>query len=347
MMRGISTILLLCLVCGISTAQNFTTSRYSPKETPSSTLEEKGSSAMMTNQDVNFGAISMEDFKNQSILKDQQDKGLQRVLQFDEKGYVAFYPNLVLETIITTRRGTKVLLSKQFIEACDPTRALELQMEEFLDADQIIKSDASTFSKGQLLRSAGMVRVSLRGTHFSSTDGQNLKIILPIEKIEGVQPFVSKDDVKVTDIDWNLLPQERMEYIDSIKGYAVEIMQVKDGMIAVNCDVAIAGEPFILKVKKNKADSPSPSIIFPDGTITNLLPLQSAKSNAKTQYFLFPRIFDKQLVVKDIHFDKNNKNKPFETKIKLDREKIKKSKLKKLSNTGYVILNDIIKYDGV
>ena len=294
-------------------------------------------------QEQRVASISMEEFKQQVGIKAQRSKGLQRELQFDEKGYVAFYPNPSFKTVIRTTSGTQIHLSDDFIQSCDPNAALEIQIEEFLTSDEIVASDASTYSKGQLLRSAGMVRLQIKGTKFNPEDQQSIKIYLPIAEIEGVQPFISKAHTDITKIDWDAMSEDHLFYDQTTNAYIVEVEQVTDGVIAINCDVAIEAQPYILKVKKKSGEMASPSVVFADGTITNLQPVSKLnKKNAKTQYFYFPAVHDQDLLIQDTYEDHKSRTNQLNTKIKL-----KHSKIKKMSKSGYVVLEEVVRYDGV
>lgn len=347
-MRVSTTILLLSLCWTFTNGQGVLSSIYllQPEllvaKSPTKTLNLDASKAKET-------SITMEEFKSQAMLRQKRENGITRELQFDEKGYVAFYPNLVLETVIKSNNGTTLYLSDEFIAACDPNVALEISLEEFLTPDAIIKSSVSTYSKGQLLRSAGMARLHIKGTNFQEGETQAFKLVLPIKEVEGIQPYINKEQVELSDIDWEAMPDSVMEYNESLGAYEIQVEGVEDGMLSINCDIAIDQKPYVLKVKNHvKSKELSPSVVYKDGTITNLqLIKEEGKKNAKTQYFLFPAVHDQELVIRDSYKDEDNQSSTLNKRIKLEKNKLKKAKLKKLSKSGLIVLNEVIRYEGV
>ena len=345
-MRVLSTILLVLLLPALSFSQFL----LNPFQFVSPSLLKSSVEPGSPEEFASKGgavAISMEDFKKDAVLKRQSANGLPRQLQFDEKGYVAFYPNLITETIIQSNGGTEIHLNSDFIDACDPNRAIEIQIEEFLTPEEIIKSDASTYSNGQLLRSAGMVRLYLKGTHFEEHASQSLKIYLPIGEVEGAQPFINKGPIDIKEIDWTLMPEENMQFDLAANAYMVQISGVTDGYLALNCDVAIDAQPYVLKVKKKTDHKASPSVVFSDGTITNLQPIAALnKPNSKNQYFLFPAIHGEELIIKDLYQNKNNQSSYLQTKIKLNKNKLQSGKAKKVTKSELVLLSEVVRYQG-
>ncbi len=293
-------------------------------------------------------AITMEEFKSSKKFVAKSGKKEPRALQFDENGYVAFYPNLEVETIIKTRSGTSLRLSEDLIKSCNPNQPVEIHLEEYITRDQIIKSNASTYSYGKLLRSIGMVHFTIKGTPFEKTDNHAIQVHVPAQKIPGVRPFVNRGDQDITNINWQPQSESDIVYRPDEKAYAVSVNQVIDGSFSINCDAVIDAEPLLVKVKRGNALQPSPSVVFSDGTVTNLRPLTNPKS--KTQYFLFPAVYDQELVIKDLYQSKDLRIQELKTSIQLDKQeiqKLKQKKGKKIKGERVVLLSNVLKYEGV
>lgn len=268
----------------------------------------------------------------------------------NEASITSFYNSSVQ---VKGQEGTTIYVPSSSIDNYSNGQTLHIHMLELVTSEAIIAAKASTYSDGQLLQSAGMAFFTITVDGLPAQLKDCIEVKIPAPKIDGMRPYLTPANGDLNRTNWKELPADQMRYDETAKAYIIKVcnrdqLSAMNGSFGVNVDKPIgdAGkEPILVKVKNRHGQQPIPSILYEDGTVTNLRPVvtEPGLSNTfKHQYYLYPNVADTALTVSDTYELPQNGT-VFELNqvvmLKQDAKgNFKKSKVKTLNNKSRILV---------
>jgi len=227
----------------------------------------------------------------------------------NEAEITSFYQSSVA---IKGQEGTRLILPTNSLRNFSDGQTIQVQLYELVTPEAIIDAKASTFSGGQLLKSAGMAFFSIAVEDLPAQLKECVEVQIPAPEIEGMQPYLTPGNGDIRRANWKPLPIDKMHYDAKAKAYVVKVceadgLSAMNGSFGVNIDKPVAQAdqpPVLVRVKKRKNTRPIPSIVHADGTVTNLrqvVPESGLLNIFKRQYYLYPNVAGQAMTVSDTY----------------------------------------------
>jgi len=265
----------------------------------------------------------------------------------NEAEITSFYQS---SAVIKGQEGTRLFLPTNSLQNYANGQTIQVKMLELVRPEAIIDAKASTYSDGQLLKSAGMAFFKISVENLPAQLKECVEVQIPAPKIDGMRPYLTPGNGDIRRANWKELPTDQMRYDAQAQAYVVKVcdsdeLSAMNGSFGVNIDkpVSEADEPPVLvRVKNRKGSHPIPTIVHEDGTVTNLrqvVPEEGLSTIFKRQYYLFPNTTE-AMTVSD-SFEQNGKTYEVQEVVFLEQDSngaFRKSKSKRLRGKNRTLL---------
>lgn len=220
-------------------------------------------------------------------------------LTLDEDNSASFTYNCKGDIIITAKEGAKLRIPEGMLVDCDELGQLSVEVQEFTNKKEILKSKVSTYAGSTMLQSTGMILVDLKREGKKVNMNGCLEVVIPGPKVNGMKPYFTSFIANPERINWRKRKGE-IRYDDQQQAHVIEICGEISGSFGINADkpAKSKGSGYLVKVKNLKGQNPHLAVESASGAITNLR-LISKKEGRRHQigYYTFPLIADEPLTI--------------------------------------------------